>query len=163
MKTITVCKGQVLQRKGDVNTNVFFVESGMLRSYTIDQNGREHIFMFAPEGWTIADFRDVDVPAQLYIDALEDSTVRVRKKELEKESIDTRKCINRVMALQNRIVSLLSTNAIERYEIFVKTYPEIAKRVPQKMIASYIGVTQETLSAAKRHWLKESKRVPREI
>lgn len=55
MKRIEVKKGQILQRKGDSNTKVYQVESGLLRCYSIDEKGKEHIYMFAPEGWIIAD------------------------------------------------------------------------------------------------------------
>ncbi|NBW60065.1 MAG: Crp/Fnr family transcriptional regulator, partial [Crocinitomicaceae bacterium] len=55
MKTINVTKGQILQRSGELNTKVFTVENGLLRSYSIDNKGKEHIYMFAPENWIIAD------------------------------------------------------------------------------------------------------------
>lgn len=61
----------------------------------------------------------------------------------------------RLNALQNRVLVLISTNAIERYEHFLNVYPDIAHRVPQRMIASYIGVNPETLSAAKAKQFKK--------
>ncbi|MGB5896501.1 MAG: cyclic nucleotide-binding domain-containing protein, partial [Ignavibacteriaceae bacterium] len=75
MKRIEVKKGQILQRDGDLNTKVYRVETGLLRSYTIDENGKEHIFMFAPENWIIGDGVGQNEPCQLFIDALEDSIV----------------------------------------------------------------------------------------
>ena len=55
MKRIEVKKGEILQRKDDLGSKVFQVESGLLRSYSIDEKGKEHIYQFAPENWIIAD------------------------------------------------------------------------------------------------------------
>ncbi|MEM6264557.1 MAG: cyclic nucleotide-binding domain-containing protein, partial [Bacteroidota bacterium] len=85
MKKISIKKGEVIQRKGDLNHKVYHVKSGLLRSYSIDKNGKESIFMFAPEGWTIGDATDGELAAELYIDALEDSTVVVFPKDLKRE------------------------------------------------------------------------------
>ena len=57
--------------------------------------------------------------------------------------------VKRLATLQNRIIKLMSSNAIERYEHFIETYPDIIQRVPQRMIASYLSVTPEALSKAK--------------
>ena len=149
LKELTVQKGEILQRSGEHNTKVYHVKSGLLRSYAIDLSGKENIFMFAPEGWVIADTCPPESEASLFIDALEDSTVLVLQKDLEREKHNIGPLTKRLNAMQKRIIMLISTNAIERYEHFVQTYPNIAHRVPQRMIASYIGVNPETLSAAK--------------
>lgn len=149
MKKITIKKGQVLQRKGDLNSKVYQVESGLLRSYSIDEKGKEHIYMFAPEKWIIADGVSPQKPCELFIDALEDSVIIQREKDV-KSIKATQKLINRLETLQQRIIMLMSASAIERYEHFIETYPEIVQRVPQKMIASYLGITPEALSTAKR-------------
>lgn len=156
MKELKVKKGQIIQRSGELNTKVYYVKSGLLRSYCIDKNGKENIFMFAPEGWVIADTQGPDVPSVLFIDALEDSVVKVFLKDLEREKENISALIRRMGALQDRVMMLISTNAIERYEFFVKAYPNIVQRVPQKMIAAYLGVTPETLSAAKSKHNKKS-------
>ncbi|MEM1408524.1 MAG: Crp/Fnr family transcriptional regulator [Bacteroidota bacterium] len=147
MQRIKVKKGEILQKKGEVNSKVFAVESGLLRSFLVDKNGKEHIFMFAPEGWIIAENNLPDRPSDLFIAAIEDSIV-VRKEKLGTLE-DVHKLLKRLGVLQQRILMMMSASAIERYEFFVKTYPNIVERVPQKMIASYLGVTPETLSAAK--------------
>jgi len=85
----------------------------------------------------------------LTIDALEDSTVRVFEKDLKAERVNVAPLIKRLAVLQNRVMMLLSSNAIQRYEHFVETYPDIVQRVPQKMIASYLGITPEALSKVK--------------
>ena len=156
MKELGVKKGQVIQRSGDLNTKVYQVKTGLLRSYCIDKNGKENIFMFAPEGWLIADAHGPDIPSGLFIDALEDSVVHVLPKELERERNNIYPLTRRIAALQDRVMMLISTHAIERYEYFEKTYPNIVQRVSQKMIASYLGVTPETLSAAKAKRRKEN-------
>ena len=89
------------------------------------------------------------MPAELFIDALEDSVVEVLPKDLEREKKNIPALTRRIAALQDRVLMLMSSNAIERYEYFVNTYPNMVQRVPQKMIASFLGVTPETLSAAK--------------
>ncbi|MBI0400759.1 Crp/Fnr family transcriptional regulator [Cyclobacterium marinum] len=153
MNKINVKKKQILQSKGSLHSKAYIVESGLLRSYTIDENGKEHIFMFGPEDWIVTDYAAPDEPCDLYIDALEDSVVIQIEKNTELE-IDHKKIIKRIRVLQKRIIMLMSASAIDRYEHFISTYPTIAQRVPQYMIASYLGITPEALSAAKRQHLK---------
>lgn len=157
LKKINIKRGDILQRSGELNTKVYRVEKGLLRSYCIDRNGKEHIFMFAPEGWVIADSCSPDVPSLLFIEALEDSTVVVLPKDLEREKDNVPALTRRMSALQNRILMLISSNAIERYDYFINTHPELVQRIPQKMIASYLGITPETLSAVKAKRLKNLK------
>lgn len=151
--TRRVAKGEILLRKGDKIRKHYFVKTGLLRSYTLDEHGKEHIFMFAPEGWIISDI-GWQVPgkeAELYIDAVENSEVEVLEDGLF-SSIDLsneeaiQKLTNRIYVLQKRIILLMSASLRERYLDFLATYPAIAQRVPQKMIASYLGVTPEALS-----------------
>lgn len=147
MKTIIVKKGQILQRKGDSNTKVYIVESGMLRSYTIDNKGKEHIYMFAPEQWLITDNCEPNTPCELFIDVIENSTIKITtKEELLKETPNFNALLRRLNVMQARIIMLLSATATERYQHFIETYPNITQRVPQKMIASYLGITPEALS-----------------
>lgn len=150
MKITNVVKGQILQRSGELNTKVFTVQSGLLRSYTIDHKGKEHIYMFAPENWIITDNCEGDIPCDLFIDALEDSTCRVTEKDFEKLTSDRKSLIKRINVLQKRVIMLMSSSAIERYEHFIEIYPEITQRVPQRMIASYLGITPEALSRIRK-------------
>jgi CRP-like cAMP-binding protein len=154
MKEIRVKKGEIIQRKGELNSKVYQVKLGLLRSYSIDDKGKEHIYMFAPENWIIADGINPNKPSELFIDALEDSVIIKREKDLSTIS-DTVKLINRLEVLQQRIILLMSASAIERFEKFIETYPDIVQRVPQKMVASYLGITPEALSHAKRLRLKK--------
>ena len=154
MKKISVKKGEILQYRGELNSKVYIVKSGLLRSYSIDEKGKEHIFMFAPEGWLVADSASPTTPVELFIDAGEDSVVIEKNKDIGEEH-DAQKLINRLQVLQKRIIMLMSASAIERYEHFVQTYPDIVQRVPQRMIASYLGITPEALSTVKRQRLRE--------
>ena len=155
MKEKSVKKGEIIQRSEELGTKVYLVKTGLLRSYSIDNNGKENIFMFAPEGWVIADTCEPNSKSILFIDALEDSKIVILPKDLEREKQNVGALTKRLNALQRRVLMLISTNAIERYEYFIQTYPNIAQRVPQHMIASYIGVNPETLSAAKAKRLKK--------
>lgn len=156
----TVKKGEVLIRKGDPASHMYCVEKGLLRSFVIDEHGKEHIFMFAPEGWFFSDFESVDKEAvsAFFIDALEDSEIEmIDKKHLSQPNIamkDLKHLLEsmrrRVSVLEKRVVMLLSASAKERYQHFVTTYPEIVQRVPQRMIASYLGITPESLSRIRK-------------
>jgi len=156
MKTIEIKKGHVLQNVGDLSSMVFEVVFGLLRSYTIDEKGKEHIFMFAPEGWIIADSVQEGQPCEFFIEALEDSTVTVRKKDLSQISPNAPAIAKRILILQRRVIMLMSFSGLQRYEHFIETYPSLTQRVPQRMIASYLGITPEALSKAKGDKLRAS-------
>jgi len=157
MKTIKAKKGDILQRKGDKNSHIYEVKSGLLRSYTIDEKGKEHIFMFAPEKWIIADAVLENDVCDFFIEAIEDSTINVRQKDLTRMQNNTSALARRMLILQRRIIMLMSYSGLERYEHFLKTYPELTQRVPQRMIASYLGITPEALSKAKGDKLRAMK------
>lgn len=111
--------------------------------------------MFAPEDWIIGDNLPPEEPCDLYIDALEDTVVHVFEKDLNREH-NHEKLIRRLAVLQKRVIMLMSATAIERYEHFIETYPKITRRVPQRMIASYLGITPEALSKIKSARFKEN-------
>lgn len=150
MRNIKVKKGEILQRKGDLNAKVYEVVSGLLRSYSIDEQGKEHIYMFAPENWILADSHFEDTPADLFIDVLEDAELIVVERKINDSINHQEKLLRRMAVLQKRVIMLMSASAFERYEYFIETYPEIVQRVPQKMIASYLGITPESLSRVKK-------------
>ncbi len=149
-------KGDILQRAGDSKAPAFYVKSGLLRSYIIDSKGKEHIFMFAPENWIIADVEALEFnePVQLFIDCLEDSEVIIFDKncffktELSKEKMAENALLlyRRIGKLQRRVLMLMGSPAVNRYTYFLNTYPELPNRVPQRMIATYLGITPQALS-----------------
>lgn len=106
--------------------------------------------MFAPENWIITDNCEGDIPCDLYIDAIEDSTITVTEKDFTKLSSDRKSLVKRINVLQKRVIMLMSSPALERYQHFVETYPDIIQRVPQRMIASYLGITPEALSRLRK-------------
>lgn len=149
-------KRSILQQKGDLKAKSFYVKKGLIRSYIIDSKGKEHIYMFAPEGWVIADLEasEFKEPAALYIDCIEDSEVIIFDKDclfkadLPKETIveNANLLYRRMGMLQRRVLMLMSAPAIDRYTYFVKTHPQLPNRVPQHMIATYLGITPQALS-----------------
>jgi|TARA_B110000305_G_scaffold153006_1_gene169572 CRP-like cAMP-binding protein len=149
-------KGEFIQKPDEQKANAIFVKKGVIRSYIIDSSGKEHIYMFASEGWITGDIEAVEFnePTKLYIDCLEDSEVVLIKKDhveevnLSKDKMleNMRKIWKNMAKLQNRILLLISSPAVDRYNNFLETYPELPNRVPQKMIASYLGITPEALS-----------------
>ncbi|MFT5885424.1 MAG: CRP-like cAMP-binding protein [Arcticibacterium sp.] len=149
-------KGDILQEPGNLKASTFFVKKGLLRSYIIDSKGKEHIFMFAPEGWIIADVEALEFnePVQLFIDCLEDSEIIIFDKSSlfradiskEKMVVNAQLLYRRMGKLQRRVLMLLGSPAIDRYTYFLNTYPELPNRVPQRMIATYLGITPQALS-----------------
>jgi len=149
-------KGDILQRAGEFMATTFYVKKGLLRSYIIDNKGKEHIFMFAPEGWIIADVEALEFnePTQLFIDCLENSEIIIFNKDCifkvdsPKEKIieNAQLLYRRIGKLQRRVLMLMCSPAIDRYNYFLNTYPALSNRVPQRMIATYLGITPEALS-----------------
>ncbi|ODT35277.1 MAG: cyclic nucleotide-binding protein [Sphingobacteriales bacterium 41-5] len=159
--TISIKKGDYILKKGDPYRYAYYVQKGLLRYYSIDEKGREHILQFAPQGWFISDRQSacLNIKSDFFIDALEDSEVLVvnedyiietAKKNQEFLELNNQLLHNHIRQLQNRINQLLSFTAEERYLDFVKTYPDIILRVPQWMVASYLGITPESLSRVRK-------------
>lgn len=154
-------KGEFLQRQGEVALLGAFVCKGFLRSYVIDNKGKEHIIQFAPENWWISDKIGMSQGAQAtyFIDAIEDSELLTTDlpghltmlKEIRAYSESFQRGMQkRTAAKDSRIVHSLTSTAEERYDDFLSTYPTIAQRVPQHMLASYLGITPETLSRIRK-------------
>ncbi len=152
-----VKKGEMLVSRGDLRHRVFYVRKGLLRSYTIDEKGKEHIYMFAPEAWVVGDLESVaeKKPTILYVDALEDTEVEVIDEDRliklkenfpELGSNEGDRLLRRIAVLQRRVIMLMSASAQDRYEAFLEKYPNLVQRVTQRMIASYLGITPEALS-----------------
>jgi CRP-like cAMP-binding protein len=150
-------KHQFLLQAGDICKQHAFVSKGCLRSYSVDSDGVEHTVKFAVENWWIGD-RDSLMsgePAMLNIDAVEDSEVvllSTKNFDLICQKIPAfNNMVNNLLqsaynASQNRILANISLSAIEKYEHFLQRYPDLALRIPQGMIASYLGMSPETLS-----------------
>ena len=150
-------KGEVLIRQGQVVKKTFFVTSGCLRSYCIDKNGKEHTLLFAIKDWWISDYIAIhtDELATLTVECLTESKViEFNAKELDKiharfpefESYQRHNLERHVVSLHKRILNQLQLTAPERYDLFLEQYPDIEQHTRNFHIASYLGITQQSLS-----------------
>ena len=150
-------KGAVLIRPGQVVKKTYFVISGCLRSYCIDTNGKEHTLLFAIKDWLISDYMAIhseDI-STLTIECLTDSKViEFNAKELDEihtrfpefESYQRQNLERHVVNLQMRILNQLQLSAAERYDLFLEKYSDIEKQIRNFHVASFLGITQESLS-----------------
>ncbi len=156
-----VKKRRNLLNQGDVSRYLYFVNKGVLRSYTIDKQGTEHVVQFALEGYWIADLCSfvTQTPGDINIDAIEDTEVLMlphHELEILYEKIPGlekffRQLYQRAyVALQKRYNSSQSIIAEERYLELILQQPDIAMRIPLIYIASYLGITAESLSRIRK-------------
>lgn len=150
-------KKRFLLEEGEACHYTTFVEKGLLRSFTVDDKGNEHILQFGMQGWWVADLYSflTGEPSEYNIEALEDSELLLINKASWDLLLDEVPAFeryfriliqNNLIATQRRLMGTISTTAEERYLKLLQHFPDISQRVPQHMIASYIGVTRETLS-----------------
>ena len=150
-------KHQYVLQEGDVTRYETFVVNGLTRTYEVDEKGQEHVVQFGIEDWWIGDLYSflTETPSRYNIDCLEDTEVlQITKANLEllyqkvpKLERHFRILVqNAYIATTRRVSSTLIKSAAERYEEFLTTYPEIQQRVPNHQIASYLGITPQSLS-----------------
>lgn len=152
-----VPKGSILIRQGQTVNKIYFVTDGCLRSYCTDKNGKEHTLLFAIKNWWISDYIAIhnNEYATLTVECLTESTViEFNAKELngiltrfpEYEPFQRYILERHVVSLQKRILNQLQLSASERYDLFLAQYPDIEQHTRNYHIASYLGITQESLS-----------------
>ncbi len=161
-----VRKRQYLLQQGDVWKYDAFVTMGCFRTYSVDDKGTEHILTFSPENWWTGERASYasGEPSIYNIEALEESEVALIPKatfeRLCKDIPAFNDMINAILqksfvVAQGRIHNAISLSAEDRYAQFIAKYPDIAMRVPQGMIASYLGITPETLSRVRKQGAKK--------
>ncbi|RYZ24641.1 MAG: Crp/Fnr family transcriptional regulator [Chitinophagaceae bacterium] len=159
-------KKQYLLQEGDVCKFIAFVEKGVLRSYTVAEKGTEHIIQFALEGWMISDLYSflTGELSPYNIEALEDAELvlinaaaheKLLKRVPKYETYTRLQLTGAYIAMQRRLTSIISLSLEERYTYLNSIYPDIVQRVPQHMIASYMGLTPETLSRVRKRLMKK--------
>lgn len=163
-------KRQYLIQFGETFRHLFFVEKGMLRAYLKGEKEEEHVIQFAPEGsWIPDSFHQLeDMEATYNIDALEPSEILCIDREAFQELLlkipKLEKYFRVVMqkrlhALHLRVINYLTHFAEDKYKMFMQVYPEIVQRVPQHMIASYLGIKPETLSRNRKKMATRKKEI----
>ncbi|MDF7815880.1 Crp/Fnr family transcriptional regulator [Hymenobacter sp. YC55] len=154
-------KKQFLLRSGDICCHTGFIVRGAMRQYRIDRRGGEHIVQLAIENWWISDRESFyrGVPSAYTIDALEDTDLLVFTQEGFNTLLKQGPCFARMVtllderntiAIQKRLLAALSHSAESRYLDFLDQHPCFAGRFPQHMLASYLGISPETLSRIRR-------------
>lgn len=162
----TYAKGDIIIREGQNVNKIFFVTDGCLRSYCIDKNGKEHTLQFAINGWWISDYiaNYNNDAATLTIECLKESTViEFNAKKLneilvpfpEYEPFKRNTLEQHIVSLHKRILNLLIMTASERYGLFLEQYPDIEQYTRNYHIASYLGITTESLSRIRKEIANE--------
>lgn len=160
-------KGQYILQQGDVCRTSSFILKGCTKLFYVDDTGTEHIIMLGVEDWWTSDIgsfinqtptefniqclEDTEL-AQFHYDTIEDIFERIPKLERFFRKVTERG----LAAALNRIIRNFSMTAKDRYLFFRATYPKIEQRIPQYMIASYLGITKEFLSKIKKQVAQES-------
>ena len=156
-KEKVIPKGSILIREGQTVKKIYFVTDGCLRSYCTDKNGKEHTLQFAIKNWWISDYIAIhnNESATLTVECLKESTViEFNAKKIdgilslfpEYEPFQRYILERHVVSLHKRILNQLQLTASERYDLFIEHYPNIEQSTRNYHIASYLGITQESLS-----------------
>lgn len=161
---INLKKGDFLLESEAPVLHQYYVRSGCLRTYFLDTNGKEHTLQFAINDWWISDYTAffTSGKAIMYIDTIEDAQLyRISKRDLDSlfkdipklEPFFRKKMEKAFASFQKRILGSLSQSAEERYLQFKKRYPSIEQSVKNYHIASYLGITTESLSRIRKKLL----------
>jgi CRP-like cAMP-binding protein len=155
-------KRQFILRVGEVCSKAVFILKGAMRRYSIDENGNEHIMQLMIENWWAIDRESYakEIPSKYFIDACEETDALVITKNelanliiqipaLQQWMIKLEE--NHYIASEKRLHGAISMTVEQRYLDFAKAYPEFLERFPLHIIASYLGVSRETLSRIRNH------------
>ena len=157
-------KRQYFLQEGDVCKYIAFIVKGSARTFTVDEKGHEHILKLSVENWWLTDFESFYLltPSRFNIEALEELEIlQSTNAEIEEflKKIPAFSAMSNVISQNNTIaaqkrIQNISYSAEERYEELISNYPYFLQRFPQNMIASYLGLSSETLSRIKKNALK---------
>ena len=158
-------RGEIILSDNSIKKDHIFVASGCLRSFYKTENGKEHTIQFAIKNWWISDYITLytDNKSVVSIESLTHSKILVidhtkvenfYKEFPQFETFQRKNFEKRVSALQNRILSLLALSASEKYYQFIKDYSEFEKIIPNYQIASYLGITPQSLSRIRKERIK---------
>jgi CRP-like cAMP-binding protein len=158
-------KKQYLSEAGEVCTHIAFILKGAMRQYSVDDKGAEHIVRLSIENWWAGDRESFtkQTPSIYYVDAWEETdSLVVSKPDLDKltgitalNEMGRKLDENQAFAYQKRVNAAISLSAEQRYDDLANTYPEFLQRFPQHIIASYLGITKETLSRVRSQAVKK--------
>lgn len=159
-------KRQYLLQEGDVWKNNAFVTKGCLKTYSVDDKGNEHILYFAVENWWTGDRESLQTgkPSIYNIEAIEDAEIALISKEKFDSLTANIPAFNNMINViiqksfvvaQSRIYTFMGLSAEEKYRFFLQKFPHLPARVPQNMIASFLGITPETLSRVRKQIAKK--------
>jgi CRP-like cAMP-binding protein len=161
LKKLNLKKGVTILKADDKVISQYYVYNGCLRTYYIDKSGKEHTLQFAINDWWISDYTAFfsTTKAVMYIETIEEATIyQISKKSMEDlfieipqlETFFRKKMEKSFASFQKRILASLAQSAKERYVSFISTYPNIEQSVKNYHIASYLGITTETLSRIRK-------------
>lgn len=168
LRITKVKKKQLIVQPEFVCKHSSYVVAGLMRAYIIDNKGKDHTIALAIEDWWIGDFNSFifQTPATFFVEALEDTLLIQLDYEGRQRLLEThpkfekffRITLERLSAaLQQRLLSNLSKSAEQRYDEFAKKYPQLLNRIPQYILASYLGFTAEFLSKIRNKKVKKLK------
>lgn len=161
----TIRKRQFFLQEGEVSKYHAFIVKGAMRQYSVDDKGIEHIVRLSLENWWVGDRESFanSSPSIYNIDAWEETNVlMVNRADMVKlepiaalNEMGRKLDFNQAFAFQRRLTASISMSAEQRYTELEKTYPEFLRRFPQHIIASYLGMTKETLSRIRKNTQKK--------
>lgn len=156
-------KKQYILQEGDICRHETFILKGCVRMYQVDGDGQEHVSQFGIESWWVGNLYSLvsEKPAVINIDCLEDCEVlQITKQALDKlyaqvpamERFFRLLIQNAFIAFEHRVLILLAKPAAERYKDFINRYPHIEERISDRQVASYLGITPQSLSRIRSHY-----------
>lgn len=165
IKEKTFVKGEIILSDNSIKKEHIFVASGCLRSFYKTENGKEYTIQFAINNWWISDYMTLysDAKSSISIESLTPSKVFILdKNNVDKlykehpafEAFQRKNFEKRIAILQKRILSLLTLSASDKYDQFLKDYSDFEKIIPNYQIASYLGITPQSLSRIRKERIK---------